>query len=301
MREVLMKKFRIEPHGRLQEWVADEKGYFKEEGLDYEFLTSYATQSSGYALVQSTESVAPEVKRGAFENMEKGRSADISCACHWAVNMASSSGHGRMWGHAYSVTPSAIVVPVESLIKKPRDLANIEVGVGYHSGSYFSAIQALQKILKPDEQKLAFIGQPQDRLAAVLDNKVKAANLFGAPLYVAEQLGCRKILDTTFMIGFLLHKDADVEDVKRYFKALQRAQRDIDLEPERYKHYFLKELPEKYHSIIDVDAFGPGERLVFEPYTREIFERTHSWIEQEKLFPEGQVCTRDYSNSVSMA
>jgi len=295
-----MKKFRIEPHGRLQEWVADEKGYFKDEGLDYEFLTSYATLSSGYAQVQSTESAAPEVKRGAFENMEKGRSADISCACHWAVNMASSSGHGRMWGHAYSVTPSAILVPPESAIKKPRDLANIGVGVGYHSGSYFSAIQALEKILKPDELKLAYIGQPQDRLAAVLDRKVDAANLFGAPLYVAEQLGCRKILDTTFMIGFLLHKDADVEDVKRYFKALQRAQRDIDLEPERYKHYFLKELPEKYHAMIDVGAFGPGERLVFEPYTREIFERTHRWIEQEKLFPEGQAGTRDYESSVSV-
>jgi NitT/TauT family transport system substrate-binding protein len=295
-----MKKFRIEPHGRLQEWVADEKGYFKDEGLDYEFLTSYATLSSGYAQVQSTESAAPEVKRGAFENMEKGRSADISCACHWAVNMASSSGHGRMWGHAYSVTPSAIVVPPESSIKKPRDLANVEVGVGYHSGSYFSAIQAMEKILKPDEPKLAFIGQPQDRLAAVLDRKVDAANLFGAPLYVAEQLGCRKILDTTFMIGFLLHKDADVEDVKRYFKALQRAQRDIDLEPECYKHYFLKELPEMYHAMIDVGAFGPGERLVFEPYTREIFERTHRWIEQEKLFPEGQVGTGDYDSSVSV-
>ena len=33
-----MSKFRIEPHGRLQEWVAEEKGYFKDEGLDYEFL-----------------------------------------------------------------------------------------------------------------------------------------------------------------------------------------------------------------------------------------------------------------------
>ena len=295
-----MKTFRIEPHGRLQEWVADEKGYFNDEGLNYEFLTSYATLSSGYALVQSTESAAPEIKRGAFENMEKGRSADISCACHWAVNMASSSGHGRMWGHAYSVTPSAIVVPPESSIKRPHDLANVEVGVGYHSGSYFSAIQALEKILKPDEIKLTFIGQPQDRLAALLNRKVDAANMFGAPLYVVEQQGFRKILDTTFMIGFLLHKDADLDDVKRYFKALQRAQRDIDLEPERYKHYFLKELPEKYHGMIDVGAFGPGERLVFEPYTREIFERTHRWMEQEKLFPEGEVGTRNYEGSVAV-
>jgi NitT/TauT family transport system substrate-binding protein len=294
-----MKKFRIEPHGRLQEWVADEKGYFRDEGLDYEFLTSYATQASGYGLVQSAESAAPEVKRGAFENMEKGRAADISCACHWAVNMASSSGHGRMWGHAYSVTPSAIVVAPESSVKKPRDLAGIEVGVGYHSGSYFSAIQALEKVLKPDEIKLAYIGQPQDRLAALLNRKVEAANMFGAPLYLAEQQGFRKILDTTFMIGFLLHNDANVDDIDRYFKALQRAQRDIDLEPERYKHYFLKELPEKYHDMIDVGAFGPGERLVFEPYTREMFEQTHRWMEQEKLFPEGQVGAPDYDRAVS--
>jgi hypothetical protein len=32
-----MSKFKIEPHFRLQEWVAEEKGYFRDEGLDYEF------------------------------------------------------------------------------------------------------------------------------------------------------------------------------------------------------------------------------------------------------------------------
>ena len=32
-----MAKFRIHTHQRLQEWVAEEKGYFKDEGLDYEF------------------------------------------------------------------------------------------------------------------------------------------------------------------------------------------------------------------------------------------------------------------------
>lgn len=32
-----MAKFIIEPHFRLQEWVADQKGYFTDEGLDYEF------------------------------------------------------------------------------------------------------------------------------------------------------------------------------------------------------------------------------------------------------------------------
>jgi hypothetical protein len=30
----------------------------------------------------------------------------------------------------------------------------------------------------------------------------------------------------------------------------------------------------------DVRWFGPGERLVFELYTGEMFERAHRWIER---------------------
>jgi hypothetical protein len=41
-----MSKFRIEPHGRLQEWFAEEKGYFRDEGLDYEFVNSWSDDSS---------------------------------------------------------------------------------------------------------------------------------------------------------------------------------------------------------------------------------------------------------------
>ena len=32
-----MPKFIVAPHFRLQEWVAEEKGYFAAEGLDYDF------------------------------------------------------------------------------------------------------------------------------------------------------------------------------------------------------------------------------------------------------------------------
>ena len=31
---------KIMPHGRLQEWVAEEKGYFAAEGLEYSFIVS---------------------------------------------------------------------------------------------------------------------------------------------------------------------------------------------------------------------------------------------------------------------
>ena len=47
-----------------------------------------------------------------------------------------------MYGNAYSVCDAAIVVPVGSMVVKPDDLAGVEIAVGYHSGSHYSAIQA---------------------------------------------------------------------------------------------------------------------------------------------------------------
>src|SRR5690349_10128645 len=99
-----MAKFRVATHGRLQEWVAEEKGYFKAEGLDYEFVV-YADMQASWG---DATSPVNEVRYGALESFQDGRACEISSACHWATNQAGSSGHGRMWGHAYSVTPSGI-------------------------------------------------------------------------------------------------------------------------------------------------------------------------------------------------
>lgn len=291
-----MGKFLIQSHGRLQEWVAEEKAYFKDEGLDYEFIVKpIITWSAGMRTVESAPS---DVQRGAFESIEDGRGCNLSAACHWTVNMAASAGHGKMWGHAYSVSPSGVFVPPESPIRKPEELADVPVTVGYHSGSHFSTLQGLEKFLKREEIKLHFAGLLLDRLALLVDRQIPAANLFGAPFYVAEQLGFRKIVDTTFMIGHLVTNHADLKDVEGYFRALRRAQHDIDIEPESYKHYFLRELPERYHPMVDIRMFGPGERIVFEPYPREAFDRTRKWIDSWNLFPPQQVGAAGYEASV---
>ncbi|MGH2598481.1 MAG: hypothetical protein ACRDJ9_03745, partial [Dehalococcoidia bacterium] len=239
-----------------------------------------------------------DVKQGAYESMEAGRACEVSSACHWAVNMAASAEHGRMYGRAYSMTPSGIFVPPESPVMRAADLAGVEIGVGYHSGSHFSALQALERFLAPEEISLRFIGLPNDRLRLLLERQVAAANVFGIPYYVLEQQGFRRVVDTSFMIGFLITGDSTDADVERYFRALQRAQRDIDLEPELYKHHFLKEMPAQYHDTVDVRAFGTGERLVFEPYTREMYEKAHRWVENLRIFPEEQVGRAAYEAAV---
>jgi len=293
-----MTKFRIMPHSRLQEWVAEEKGYFTDEGLDYEFITPDLIDRFRNPTVESGEGLPAEVKRGAFESMEAGRSCEVSSACHWAVSMAAQTESGRMWGHAYSMTPSGIWVAPESPTQKPEDLAGVEVAVGYHSGSHFSALQALEKILPKDQIKLQFVGGPLDRLQLSLDRRVRSANVFGTPSYVLEQQGFRKIVDTSFMIGFLINGDATNEHLWAYFNALQRAQRQIDVDKELYQHYFLKELPERYHSMFDYRKAGIGERLVFEPYTKGIFEKTHRWMVEWEIFPKDHAGTAEYERAV---
>jgi NitT/TauT family transport system substrate-binding protein len=292
-----MATFRIHTHGRLHEWVAEEKGYFGDEGLTYEFGQTESFNAPA-AVIKPADAAPMDFRRGAFESYEEGRSCEVSTACHWAINNAAAGKHGLMWGHAYSVCPSGIYVPPESPIRRPEDLRGVEIGVGYHSGSHFSAVQALQPILGLDDIKLRFVGWPTARMEQMLDRDVPAGNVFGIQLYLVEQQGFRKVADTTFMMGFLLSADADMDDVGKYFRALQRAQRDIDLEPEKYKHYYLKELPERFHSMVDAQLFGTGERIVFEPYTREAFETTHRWLREVNIFDDEQLGKGAYEEAV---
>lgn len=43
-------------------------------------------------------------------------------------------------------------------------------------------------------------------------------------------------------------------------------------------------MPEKYREQVDVRTFGTGERIVFLPYTREVFTATRRWTEAHNLF-----------------
>lgn len=282
-----MARLRIQPHGRLQEWVAHENGYFRDEGLDYEFKFVTPDARAGAPLSADTE-----VLSGAYELYQEGsgskgaEACDVSSACHWAVNQASASNLGRMWGRAYSVTPSGIWVSPESSIRKPEDLAGVEIAVGYHSGSHFTAIQALEVFLPPEQIELRYIGRPMARLDAALDRSVPAVSAWGMAQDVLEQQDFRRIVDTTFMVGFLFPAEVAEADIDKFMSALERAQMAIDLAPERYKHFYLKELPERFHAIVDVRRFGVGERIVFLPYSEEMFRETQKWMAQRGLFEE---------------
>ena len=286
-----MSKFVIMPHFRLHEWVAEEKGYFADEGLDYIFNET----------VRSTAGKTHDQgdKQGAYQSFEKGRETDVSCACHWTVNVAASVGHGKLYGDLYSVTPAGIFVPEDSPVKRPEDLAGVPISVGYQSGSHYSTIQSLEQYMPQDQINLAYNhGMLFARMEKLFDGSSPACALFSGPYYFAEQLGFRKVIDTTFMISTMITGNPDPEDLKKYFAALRRAQHDIDLRPDRYLHYYKNEFPEKYQDMMDTRRWGPGERIVFEPYTRETYEDSFRWIREHGLFADGNMGAGEYDSAV---
>src|SRR4051794_41519134 len=100
-----MATIRIQPHSRLQEWVAEQQGFFGDEGLDYEFDPAGFIGGSVYAdaTVKAADAAPLEIRSGAFEDMQAGRTSDVSGAFHWAANPAATATHGKMSGNAYSV------------------------------------------------------------------------------------------------------------------------------------------------------------------------------------------------------
>jgi len=72
----------------------------------------------------------------------------------------------------------------------------------------------------------------------------------------------------------------------------------VDLAPEKYKHFYLEEIPERYRARVDVRRFSSGERIVFLPYPEETYAKTQAWIRERGLFTKHSPAI-GYANAVA--
>ena len=279
-----MPKFVISPHFRLHEWVAEEKGYFSAEGLDYEFRDVF-------------EDHATPDKVGAYQ-LRKGPRHQRELRLPLDGQRRGLVGHGKLYADAYSVSPAAVFVPPEFADQGSRgsgrraDLGRLPVGQPLFDDPGARAVHAAQ-----GHQALLRRRHPVPPLEKLIDRQVPAAAVFSGPYYFLEQLGFRKVIDTTFMMASMITGDPDREDVKKYFPALRLAQRDIDLRPELYTQHYRNEFPQALPVEMDTRRWGPGERIVFEPYTKEVFEDSFRWIRERGIFEDGAMGEGKYEDA----
>jgi len=58
------------------------------------------------------------------------------------------------------------------------------------------------------------------------------------------------------------------------------------------------EFPQRFHASMDTRRWGPGERIVFEPYTREVFSESFDWIARHEIFEAGSMGSGNYDSAI---
>ena len=76
----------------------------------------------------------------------------------------------------------------------------------------------------------------------------------------------------------------DMDATVRFYHGTLGARLVATIGTSQFKHYFFNEIPERFRDKVDVRRFGVGERVVPQPYTQAMFERTQAWMHARKLF-----------------
>jgi NitT/TauT family transport system substrate-binding protein len=268
-------KVSVAPKGMgLNDFVAMQEGFFRDEGLDVEFdmKTFHGTQSSWKDLQY--------FDRPQDRPFTESRSV-IQGACAWGSVCNASAGMGKFVPDCYGISPWGIFVRPDSHIKRPEDLKDVEVAVGMRAGSHFNVPYRLEKYLPLENIKTLNIGGFGARLTALLEGKVEAASLLPPQIDMAKQLGLRSIIEDTFHTIWWVPDDMPADTLARYFRALDRAEDALEADLDRFLPLWKLSIPAEFQDQSwDFSKFSRGERFVHEPVPRAEFDEIMQQVER---------------------
>jgi NitT/TauT family transport system substrate-binding protein len=269
-----MRKVRVAPKGMgLHEFVAQEEGFFTDEGIEVEFDwdTFRGTQSSWK---QFKYLERPQDRPYTAEKGQAGKEGLIQGACVWGSISNAAAGMGRFVPDGYGISPWAIFVRADSRILRPEDLKNIAISVGLRAGSHFNVPYRLEKYLPLEHIKVVNTGGFGARLKALLDGEVEAASLLPPQIDMARQLGLRPVIEDEFHTLWWVPETTVKDDVRAYLRALDRAERALDSDLPGYLHLWKIAIPADFERLNpwDFSRFSRGERFVYQPMPRAEFD-----------------------------
>src|ERR1051326_3696894 len=139
----------IAPTGmRLHEWIALERGYFREAGIDavvrWDILSGIMSSWKDRHYKERPQDL-PFV--GTSEPV------DVINHCAWGSVCNAGAGLGKFVPDAYGVARWAIYVRPASAIRRPEDLADVPIAVGMRAGSHFNVPYRLEAYMPLEQIK----------------------------------------------------------------------------------------------------------------------------------------------------
>jgi NitT/TauT family transport system substrate-binding protein len=257
--------------------VARDSGFFRDEGLDIEFVTT-----PGMAQVTTSHVVQFDtVFDRPLDSVYNDGGIDQYRMCEWGIMKraveAEATGLRRrkIVALGASMSTFAIVVPRDSKIYEPEMLKDKLISVTPNNGSHFTMLKMLEGFLEPEHVKTANAGSMQRRLAALRRGEVDAVVLMEPWISVAQKEGLRILIESHSTRSEAASNEVDAETLRAMFRAQARAVEVIERDPRPFVHYLIAEtggLLEEHELQTWRLLHAPPQ-----PYTRERFDDTYRW------------------------
>jgi NitT/TauT family transport system substrate-binding protein len=257
--------------------VARDKGFFRDEGLDLEFVTT-----PGMAQVTTSHSVKfDSVFDRPLDSVYNEGGIDQYRMCEWGIMKraveAECSGLRRrkIVALGASMSKFAIAVAPDSGIYEPEMLKNREIAVTPNNGSHFTTLKMMEGFLKPEHVKTTTAGSMPKRIEALKQGKVAAVSLMEPWISVAQKMGLRILIESHSTRSEAASDDLDGRTLAAMFRAQARAVKEIEKDPTPYVHYFIRETG----GLLEPKDFQTWRLLhaAPQPYTRERWDDTYNW------------------------
>jgi NitT/TauT family transport system substrate-binding protein len=257
--------------------VARDEGFFKDEGLDIEFVTT-----PGMAQFSTSHTVKfDSIFDRPLDSTYNEGGIDQYRMCEWgimkrAVEADAEGLRGRkIVALGAAMSSFAIVVARESDAYEPEMLKDRPIAVTPNNGSHFTTLKMMEGFVAPEHVKTTNAGTMRQRLEALKDGKVAAVSLMEPWISVAQKWGLRILIESHSTRSEAAGDDLDGPTLAKMFRAQARAVELLEKDPTPYAHYLTAETG----GLLEPHELQAWRLLHAppQPYTRERFDDTYNW------------------------
>lgn len=257
--------------------VARDEGFFRDEGLDIEFVTT-----PGMAQVSTKHFVKfDSIFDRPLDSAYNDGGIDQYRMCEWGImkRAVEANTEGlrprRIVALGAAMSSFAVVVRADSKFYEPEMLKNVPIAVTPNNGSHFTTLKIMEGFLPKEHIKTTAAGSMPKRIEALREGKVQAVSLMEPWISYAQKLGLRILVESHSTRSEAAGDDVDAETLKKMFRAQARACEVLERDPRPYVKYLVAETG----GLLKEDEFQTWRLLNAppQPYTRERWEDTYNW------------------------
>ena len=257
--------------------VARDMGFFKDEGLDIEFVVTPGMAQAGSSHEVKFETVFDRP----LDSVYNEGGIDCYRMCEWgimkrAVEAEAQGLRGRkIVALGASMSKFAIVVAPDSDIYEPEMLKDKLIAVTPNNGSEFTTLKMMEGFCTPEHVKRTNAGSMLKRLEALQAGEVAAVSLMEPWISVAQKWGLRILIESHSTRSEAAGDELDAPTLAKMFRAQTRAVELLEKDPTPFVHY----LTDETGGILEPHELSTWRLLHAppQPYTRERFDDTYTW------------------------